>query len=160
MSKLSRRANAGLTAVTAFAAASALLLCPVHGWAGSHKNSKAPEPPPVRATVQPAHTIPTEALEFSPPAPFYLGTRNSLVSLDFLDEDELLFTFRVPGLIHRDHSDLAAGNTGEERQVRAMVLHLPDGAVKAEAVWTLHDRRRYLSGRSITANSCCATGTT
>ena len=144
MAKLLRRANAGLPAVTAFAAASALLLCPVLGWAASHKKSKAPEPPPVRATVQPAFTIPVEPLGFSPPAPFYLGTRNSLASLDFLDEDQLLFSFRVPGLIRRDRSDVAAGNSGDERQVRAIVLQLPEGTVKAEAVWTLHDRRRYI----------------
>src|SRR3954469_21034656 len=125
MAKLFRRSSPGLPAVTAYAAVSALLLCPVLGWASSQKKSKAPEPPPVRATVQPAFTIPTEPLGFSPPAPFYLGTRNTLVALDFLDEEQLLFSFRVPGLIHRDHSDAAAGNTGEERQVRVMVLHLP-----------------------------------
>jgi hypothetical protein len=79
---------------------------------------------------------------FSPPATFYLGTRNALVSLDFLDEDRLLLTFRVPGLIHREHHPEAGEST--ERHVRALVLHLPDGAVQAEAVWTLHDRRRYL----------------
>jgi hypothetical protein len=65
-----------------------------------------------------------------------------MVSLDFLDEDRLLFTFRVPGLIHRDHRE--ASENSNERQVRALVLHLPDGAIQAESVWTLHDRRRYL----------------
>lgn len=97
----------------------------------------------MRATVQPSVTIPIEPFGFSAPAPFYLGTRNCLVSLDFLDEDHLLFTFRVPGLIHRDHRE-PIGTDAEERRVRAMLLALPRGNVEADTVWTLHDRRRYL----------------
>ena len=109
--------------------------------AGSHKKSAASDPPPVRATLPPAFTIPIDPLGFTAPADFYLGMRNSLVSLDFLDEDHLLFTFRIPGLIHRDTK---AGDPTEERKIRAVVLNLPQGKVEAEAVWTLHDRRRYL----------------
>ena len=135
MAKRLFRASAGIVALTA------CVLCPALG-AGSHKKSAPPEPPPVRATVPPAFTIPVEPLGFSAPAPFYLGTRNSLASLDFLDEDRLLFTFRVPGLIHRERRD--PGESSGERQVRALVVHLPDGAIQSEAIWTLHDRRRYL----------------
>ena len=119
------------------------VLFPLVAYPRSHKKSGPPEPPPVRATVQPAFTIPIEPLGFTPPASFYLGTRNSLVSLDFLDENHLLFTFRVPGLIHRDHTD-PAGSDSEERRVRAVVLGVPGGALDAETVWTLHDRKRYL----------------
>ena len=124
-------------------AAMTCVLFPVLVWAGSHKKPAPSEPPPVRATLQPAFTIPIEPFGFSAPAPFYLGTRNSLASLDFLDEDHLLFTFRVPGLIHRDHRE-PIGSDAEERRVRAMLLALPRGNVEAETVWTLHDRRRYL----------------
>jgi hypothetical protein len=95
----------------------------------------------VRATVQPAYTISAEPLGFSPPATFYLGMRTSLISLDFLDEDRLLFTFRVPGLIHRTTRN---EETESQRKVRAVVLKLPEGSVEAEAVWTLHDRGRYM----------------
>jgi hypothetical protein len=95
----------------------------------------------VRATVQPSFSIPAEPLGYSQPASFYLGMRNSLMSLDFLDEDRLLFTFRVPGLISRSHRD---EETEDQRKVRAVVLRLPQGNVEAEAVWTLHDKRRYL----------------
>ena len=123
-------------------AVTTLLLCPLFALAGSHKKSAPPEPPHVRATQPPAFTIPIEPLGFSAPALFYLGTRNCLVSLDFLNEDHILLTFRIPGLIHRDHRDGVPN--GDERKVRALVLHLPDGAVQAEAIWTLHDRRRYL----------------
>src|ERR1700736_3869524 len=66
------------------------------------KKDPAPETPHVRATVQPSFSIPAEPLGFAPPGEFYLGMRNSLVTLDFLDEEHLLFTFRVPALIHRD----------------------------------------------------------
>jgi hypothetical protein len=86
----------------------------------------------------PAYRISVAPLGFSGPGAIYLGQRNSVVSLDFLDEDRLLFTFRVPGLIHRDAGE------GEERQIRAVVLKLPAGAVEAEALWTVHDRQRYL----------------
>jgi len=141
MAKLSPKASARFRA-TPRLAMTTLLLCPLLTWAGSHKKAAPPEPPHVRATLPPAVTIPIEPLGFSAPAPFYLGTRNCLVSLDFLDESRLLLTFRVPGLIHRDHRD--AAENGNERKVRALVIHIPDGTVQAEAVWTLHDRRRYL----------------
>jgi hypothetical protein len=89
----------------------------------------------------PAFTIPVEALGFSPPGANYLGLRNCLASLDFLDENRLLFTFRVPGLMHRDPGVVSGS---DERQIRALVLSLPTGRVEAEALWTVHDRLRYL----------------
>jgi hypothetical protein len=98
---------------------------------------------PDKPSLAPSWSIPVEPLGFSPPGPLYLGQRNSLVSLDFIDEKRLLFTFRVPGLIHRE---LKAGETSEsdERKIRAVVLTLPDGNVETEGLWTLHDRTRYL----------------
>jgi ketosteroid isomerase-like protein len=86
----------------------------------------------------PAFKIAVGPLGFSGPGAIYLGQRNSVVSLDFLDENRLLFTFRVPGLVHRDSGE------GEERRIRAVVLKLPEGTVEAEALWTVHDRQRYL----------------
>ncbi len=96
------------------------------------------EPLPGKPSLPPSFSIPVEPLGFSAPGPYYLGQRYSMVSLDFLGEDRLLFTFHVPGLLHRD----AAG--AEQQQVRALVLALPSGAVLAEALWTVHDRSRYL----------------
>jgi hypothetical protein len=89
----------------------------------------------------PAFTVPVQALGFSAPGPEYMGKQNSLASLDFLDENRLLFTFRVPGLIRRD---AAESDAVYERQIRAVVLALPAGTVEAEALWTVHDRIRYL----------------
>jgi hypothetical protein len=106
------------------------------------KESPSAEPakPKWPASQPPAFTIPVEPLGFFAPGAIYQGQRESLVSLDFLDEDHLLFTFHAPGLMHRD------GNLGggDERQIRAIVLSLPTGTVNAEALWTLHDRGRYL----------------
>lgn len=96
---------------------------------------------PDKPSLPPDFTIPVEPLGFVAPGPFFLGSRNSLASLDFLGEDRLLFTFRVPGLLHRD---LLSGQDSDERQIRALVLSLPQGAVEAEASWTVHDRARYL----------------
>ena len=99
--------------------------------------------PAAKSSLPPAFTIPVEPLGFSAPGPIYLGQLYSFTSLDFLDENRLLFTFRVPGLIHREHPDGDDEDT-EEHHMRALVLELPSGSVRAEAVWTLHDRARYL----------------
>ena len=91
------------------------------------------------AWPSPAFTIPVEPLGFYAPNSFYTGLRESLVSLDFIDENRLLFTFRAPGLIRR-----SGGAGEEERQIRAEVLSLPQGVAESEALWTLHDHDRYL----------------
>jgi hypothetical protein len=91
----------------------------------------------------PTFQIPVAPLGFSSPGAINLGLRNSVVSLDFLDENRLLFTFRVPGLVHRDAGERGSG-VYEERQIRAVILSLPAGTVEAEALWTVHDRQRYL----------------
>ena len=91
------------------------------------------------ASQAPAFVIPVEPLGFFNPGAFYLGQRESLVSLGFLDENRILFTFRAPGLIHR-----ANPANDNERQIRAEVLTLPQGTIETEALWTLHDRARYL----------------
>jgi hypothetical protein len=105
------------------------------GLAEQNQSSSKSAPKPSQS---PAFQIPIGPLGFSAPGANYLGQRVSLVSLDFMDEDRLLFTFRVPGLIQR-----TAGSR-EERQIRAVVLALPSGRVESEALWTLHGRSRYL----------------
>jgi hypothetical protein len=93
---------------------------------------------PDQPSLAPALSIPVEPLAFAAPGPIYLGARNTMASLDFLDESHLLFTFHVPGLLHRDSQG------GDERQIRAVVLALPSGSVQANALWTVHDAARYL----------------
>jgi hypothetical protein len=126
------------------------VLCSTTAASAQDSNLFAPAPAPqarpdstaVKSSQKPVFTIPVEPLGFSSPGPIYLGQFFSLASLDFLDEDQLLFTFRVPGLIHREHT--AGNEVSEEHYFRALVLELPDGAVQAETVWTLHNRARYL----------------
>lgn len=125
-------------------AAGALLLSPMAARAGA-----APAAPrsrelstrfPEKPTIAPSWSIPVEPLGFAAPGSAYLGQRNALVSLDFLGEDRLLFTFRVPGLLRRE----PGVEIGDQRQIRAVVLALPTGAIQAQATWTVHDRGRYL----------------
>jgi len=102
-------------------------------WASKH--DKTPEGPP------PAVRILTEPLGYHPLSSFYLMGRTSSVSLDFIDNEHLLFTFRVPGLLKR----LAECHPDDEDQViHALVVHLPDGTVEQSADWRMHDRARYL----------------
>jgi hypothetical protein len=102
-----------------------------------------PDRLPERPSSPPAFSIPLEPLGFAPPGSIYLGQRYTLASLDFLDEDRLLFTFRVPGLIHRQ-SRAGDEDESQQRHIKAVVLSLPSGTVEAEAVWMLHDRGHYL----------------
>jgi len=90
-----------------------------------------------------AFSIPVEPLGFSGPGPLYLGERNAMASLGFIDENRLLFTFRVPGLIRRS---LKPGENPDSdvRQIRAVILNVSTGAVESEAMWSVHDRARYM----------------
>jgi len=115
-------------------AVAGMVLCASAGAQAQVQAQRLPDKP----SQPPAFSISVEQLGFSAPGPLYLGQRISMVSLDFLNENRVLFTFRVPGLLHRESED------SDQRQIRALVLALPSGAVLAESVWTLHDRARYL----------------
>ncbi len=137
--------------VTASALAAAALALALPTALAQHDASPKPSPLvqqrflvskfPDKPSVPPAFSIPLDPLGYTAPGAIYLGARITLASLDFLDEDRLLFTFRSPGLLHRD---TANGEDSDERQIRAVVLALPQGTVMADASWTLHDRSRYL----------------
>jgi hypothetical protein len=88
-------------------------------------------------------SIPVEPLGFSGPGPLYLGERNAMASIGFIDENRLLFTFRVPGLIRRSLKPGQNSDSGV-RQIRALVLNASTGVVESEALWSVHDRARYL----------------
>jgi hypothetical protein len=92
-------------------------------------------------SVSPTFTIPAGPLGFSVPGENYLLRQQSLVSLDFLDEDRILFTFRVPRLMPRDGGDTS---DDKKQQIRAVVLSLPSGKVESKSEWTVPDRSRYL----------------
>lgn len=138
-------ARAGLGLAVMAAASCLPLTCP--GMDGlfspkHHKNTDqtaTQNKPAVESSQPPAFSIPVEPLGFYAPSSFYLGQREALLSLDFLDEEHLLFTFRTPGLIRRTNP-----NVDDEREIRAVVLKLPQGTVEAEALWTLHGQARYI----------------
>jgi hypothetical protein len=96
---------------------------------------------PQNPSLPPAFAIPVGPLGFSVPGDNYLLRRQQLVSLDFVGEDRILFTFHVSGLMERDDADLASGS---KQQIRAVMLALPTGKVEATATWTVPDRSRYL----------------
>ncbi|HEX3437643.1 MAG TPA: hypothetical protein VHT24_12810 [Pseudacidobacterium sp.] len=85
--------------------------------------------------------IPVEQLGYSAPSAFYLTARLSSISLDFIDNDHLLFTFRLSGLMKRTPDSRP---TDEDQTIRAAVLELPSGNVVAKTEWRMHDHGRYL----------------
>lgn len=117
------------------------LCAPLPAFARRHKAAAdaAADKPAVAASQPAAFSIPVEPFGFAAPGAFYQGQRESLVSLDFLDENRLLFTFRAPGLVRR-----TPGDDDRPRQIRALVLTLPQGVVETEALWTIHAGGRYL----------------
>jgi hypothetical protein len=93
-----------------------------------------PDPPP-----QPYAAIPVEPLGYRPIGHLYMLLRLSSVSLNFIDDTHLLFTFHHFRLMSRE-----AEQGHEDQIIRAMVLEIPSGKVDATAEWRMHDRRQYL----------------
>ena len=109
----------------------------------SHKGAhrKILDQYPQNPSLPPAFSIPVGPLGFSIPGENYLLRQQSLVSLDFLDEDRILFTFRVSGLIERDADDKTEG---KQQRIRALVVAIPGGKIESQAEWIVPDRSRYL----------------
>src|SRR5277367_6242344 len=61
-------------------------------WAARHEKTEGPAP---------TARIDTGALDYHPLSSFYLMSRTSSSSLDFIDSQHLLFTFKVAGLMKR-----------------------------------------------------------
>lgn len=107
------------------------------GQAAPHSGRKAqPQPQPV-----PALRIEVAPLGYTPPGAFYLTYRLSSTTLHFIDDDHLLFTFRVGGLLRRMPSDRPGD---DDQQIRAMVLDAHTGKVIRQTEWRMHDRAQYL----------------
>ena len=62
-------------------------------------------------------------------------------TLDYIDDEYVLLTFNSKKLIPRLAEDR---QDDQDRLVRALVLHLPDGKVVHESEWRTHDRNQYL----------------
>ncbi len=105
-------------------------------WAERKPPPAAPAPP-----LQPAIRIEVAPLGYMPPGSFYLTYRLSSAALGFLDDDHLLFTFRVGGLLKRLPSDQL---DDDDQEIRAVVLDLHTGKVVKQTEWREHDRLAYL----------------
>jgi hypothetical protein len=104
----------------------------------AEKKKPAPVPPP---EPKPAVSIDVAALGYKVPGTFYLTYRLSSAALGFFDDEHLLFTFRVGGLLARVPND---PKDDEDQQIRALVLDLKTGKVERQAEWRMHDRSQYL----------------
>jgi hypothetical protein len=105
------------------------------------KKHKTPDRLPPIPTLLPSFKIPAAPLGYGTPGVTYLGRNQTLIALIFLDENHLLFSFRGTGLMERDTDDTHAS---APRQMRGVLLTIPDGKVESEATWTLPDRKPYL----------------
>jgi hypothetical protein len=93
------------------------------------------------AQPAPATRIDVAPLGYTPPGAFYLTYRLSSATLHFIDDDHLLFTFRVGGLLRRVPGDRPGD---DDQQIRAMVLDAHTGKVLRQTEWRMHDRAQYL----------------
>jgi hypothetical protein len=99
-------------------------------------SKQKPDPGP-----QPNTRIEVEPLGFTAPNRAYFSYRYSTMTLDFIDKDRLLFTFRDNGLMRRLPGDPA---DDQDQTIHAIVLDIATGKPIEEARWRMHDRDRYL----------------
>ncbi|HVT98475.1 MAG TPA: hypothetical protein VHE33_13310 [Acidobacteriaceae bacterium] len=133
-----REARGRWPVCTALAALlAALALCP----AAAMPEKKKPASPPPFPEAKPAVTIDVGPLGFRPPGAFYLTYRLSSAAIGFFDDDHLLFTFHMGGLLKRSPDDPRGD---DDQEIRAVVLDLGTGKVTQQAKWRLHDRSQYL----------------
>jgi hypothetical protein len=89
----------------------------------------------------PSERISADSLGYLAPSPAYLSYRVALSTLDFIDNDHLLFTFHVNRLMPRIPDDPA---DDEDQMIHAVVLEIKGGKVIQQADWRMHDRQQYL----------------
>jgi hypothetical protein len=86
-------------------------------------------------------TIPAEALGYQPISPLFAAQGGTELTLHFVDETHLLFTFGVRTLMPR----LAdATPEDQDRNVVAVLLELPSGKVLARTEWRTRDHDKFL----------------
>lgn len=89
--------------------------------------------PPIR--------IPLDSLGFEPQSPQFLAAGSSMLTVNYVDNNHLLFTFGVHRLMERIPNDPP---DDEDRTVEAVLVELPSGRVLARTDWRLHDNGQYL----------------
>lgn len=99
--------------------------------------SKSDQPADIAPTVR----IPVASLGYVAPSPSYISLRFAMSSLDFIDKDHLLFTFRSHALMPRIPGD---DPSDKDQVIHAEVLDIASGKVLQQADWRMHDRGNYL----------------
>jgi len=89
----------------------------------------------------PAIRIPLDSLDFEPQAPQFLAAGSSMLTVNYVDNTHLLFTFGVHRLMERIPDDPP---DDEDRMVEAVLVELPSGRAVARTDWRLHDNGQYL----------------
>jgi hypothetical protein len=91
----------------------------------------------------PSLRIPLDSLGFQPQSTQFLLAGSSMLTVNYVDNQHLLFTFGVHRLMERISSDPP---DDEDRTVEAVLVELPSGHVLARTDWRLHDSGQYLWG--------------
>ena len=99
-------------------------------WAG--KNPVGP---------QPVTRLPIAGLGYRPQSSSTLTARIFTNSLDFIDQDHLLLTFRTKGLLKR-MPDAQPGD--DDQNIHAVVLEVSTGKALRASDWRMHDHGHYL----------------
>jgi hypothetical protein len=89
----------------------------------------------------PAVRIPLGSLGFEPQSPQFLVSGSSMLTVNYVDSQHLLFTFAVHRLMERIPNDPPED---EDRTVEAVLVKLPSGRVLARTDWRFHDNGQYL----------------
>ena len=85
--------------------------------------------------------IPVEPLGFQALPVKFMSTLSTMFTVNFVDDQHLLFTFTKRSLMPRLPD---AEEADEDRNVEALLLELPSGKVLARTNWRTRDRDRYL----------------
>lgn len=116
----------------------ALVFC----WTALSVCSKAQAPPfPAVTRADPVVRLDLSNLGFAGMSRMARVTDESDFSLDFIDSDHVLVIFNRHELLRRKPG---CTSSHSDRVMRALVVRVSTGAVKAETDWYLHDRSRYL----------------
>lgn len=89
----------------------------------------------------PSVRISLDSLDFQPQTAQFLLTGSSMMTLHYVDDRHLLFTFGVHRLMERIADDPP---DDQDRMVEAVLVELPSGRVLARTDWRFHDNGQYL----------------
>jgi hypothetical protein len=85
--------------------------------------------------------ISVAAIGYQAPSRHYTSSRLPTATLDFIDDDHLLFTFHCHQLMNRSTE---ADGSGEEQTIRATVVDLINNVINGQDDWKMDDHGRYL----------------